>query len=613
MLLRMAVWLTVSALLTGSLTAGPLPLSVLIIDQLEPGTPFFAGFLDAFRSTLNASSLTPISYYPEHLDFGRFSGPEYENLLRNYFRGKYPEGSVTAIVVDGSGALEYTLRLRNELWPEVPIVFAGVDQNTAGLTDLPPNVTGTTIQTRLHDAVTAARALVPDLRRIALVGDPLERQPPRRHFAQELPLIATEVDLIDLTGLPMAELRRRVAALPERTAILYTNIYVDAAGVAYNPRNAVAAVAAVANRPMVIDRENLLGYGGTGGFVLGPTPIGEEAARVVLRILNGEMASNIPITVGDFVRPVFDWRELRRFGISETLLPPGSEIRFRQLDMWNQYRDQIIASLCVLLIQTALIVVLFYERRRRHYAEATSRSAVGKLAQMNRMATAGELTASIAHEVNQPLTAMVLNANAGLRWLTKEAPDLGEVRAALNDIVSAGHRAGEVIGSVRAMFKNDGLEKTPVDLNNVIKDVIKLERGELKAQNIIIQTDLSRPLPLVLGHSGQLQQVILNLIRNAADAMDSVTGRARVLTIRSSADQDVVMITVEDSGPGIDPKDFDHIFDSFFTTKSQGIGMGLSVCRSIVQFHGGRMWASPAPYGSIFHIVLPRADRVKSP
>jgi signal transduction histidine kinase len=611
--LRTAIWLIVSALLTNSLAGEPLPRSVLIIDQLEPGTPFFVGFLDAFRSTLNATSNAPVSYYPEHLDFGRFSGPDYENILRSYFRGKYQEGSVAAIVVDGSGALEYTLRLRNDLWPDVPIVFAGVDQNTAALTNLPANVTGTIIRTKLHDAVTAARALVPDLQRVALVGDPLERQPPRRHFAQELPLIAAEFELIDLTGLPMAELRRRVAALPERTAILYTTIYVDAAGVAYNPRDAVAAVAEAANRPMVIDRENLLGYGGTGGFVLGPVPIGREAARVVLRVLNGEAASNIPVSVGDFVRPVFDWRELQRFGISEALLPPGSEIRFRRLSIWNQYRDQIIASVSLLLIQTTLIVVLFYERRRRRTAELASRTAIGRLAHMNRVATAGELTASIAHEINQPLTAMVTNANAGLRWLTKEIPELGEVRTALSNIVSAGHRAGEVIGSVRAMFRNDDLEKAPVDLNEVIQDVLGIERGELQMHKIVVQTGLSKPLPLVLGHNGQLQQVILNLVRNAADAMNSVSGRARVLSIKSVSDENVVLVTVEDSGPGIDPKNLDRIFDSFFTTKSQGMGMGLSICRSIIESHGGRLWASPAPYGSIFHVALPRADSVKSP
>jgi signal transduction histidine kinase len=606
--LRIAVWLIVSVLLAGSLAVEPLPRSVLIIDQLEPGTPFFVGFLDAFRSNVNAGSNVPISYYPEHLDFGRYSGPEHEELLRNYFRGKYREGSVSVIVVNGSGALEYALRLRNELWPEVPIVFAGVDQNTAALTNLPSNVTGTTMRTTLRDAVSAARALVPRLERIALVGDPLERQPPRRHFARELPLIATELDLIDLTGLPMTELRRRLASLPERTAILYTNIYVDAAGVAYNPRDAVAAVAEVANLPMVIDRENLLGYGGTGGFVVGPAPIGREAARTVLRILNGEAASNIPIAVGDFVRPVFDWRQLQRFGISEAQLPPGSEIRFRRLSVWDQYRGQIIALLAVLLIQTVLIIGLLVERRRRRNAEAASLSAMGKLAHMNRIATAGELTASIAHEINQPLTAMVINANAGLRWLANKTPDLDEVRAALNRVVGAGHRAGEVIWSVRAILKKDEQEKAPVDLNDVIQDVLGLLHSELQGQGIVVQTGLSRPLPLVVGHNGQLQQVILNLVRNAADAMKSVSGRARVLRVTSAIhDSDGgVLVSVEDSGAGIDPKHLGRIFDSFFTTKSEGMGMGLSICRSIIESHDGRLWVSSGiTCGSVFNIKLP--------
>jgi signal transduction histidine kinase len=327
-----------------------------------------------------------------------------------------------------------------------------------------------------------------------------------------------------------------------------------------------------------------------------------------LRILSGETASNIPVTVGDFIRPVFDWRQLQRFGITEAQLPPGSEIRFRDLSVWDQYRQQIIALLAVLLIQTALIIWLLYERRRRRNAEATSRSAIGELAHMNSVATAGELTASIAHEVKQPLAAMVTNANAGLRWLSKKAPDLDEVCAALNRVVSAGHQADEVIGSVRAMFKKDDPEKALVDLNNVIHDVLGLLRGELQMRGIVVQTRLSRPLPVVLGHYGQLQQVILNLVRNAADAMNSVSGRARVLRMTSAVDDsDGVVVSVEDSGTGIDPKDIDRIFDSFFTTKSQGMGMGLSICRSIVELHDGQLWVSSGiTHGSIFNIDAAR-------
>ena len=176
-------------------------------------------------------------------------------------------------------------------------------------------------------------------------------------------------------------------------------------------------------------------------------------------------------------------------------------------------------------------------------------------------------------------------------------------------MISDGHRAGGVIGSVRAMFKKDSEAKVPLDLNDLIQDVLGPVRGELHAQEIIVQTGLSRPLPLVLGHSGQLQQVILNLVRNAADAMESVSGRARVLRVKSAIyDPDGVLVSVEDSGTGIDPKNIDRIFDSFFTTKSQGMGMGLSICRSIIEAHHGRLWASSGiDQGAVFNIQLPAA------
>ena len=456
LLWEILIWLFVGLAPAMSKAAEPLPRSVLIIDQLEPGTPFFASFFATFRSTLNANSIVPISYYPEHLDFGRYRGPEYEELLRNYFRGKYREGSVSVIVVNGSGALGYALRLRDELWPGVPLVFAGVEQNTSALTNLPPNVTGTTMRTTLRDAVTAARLLVPGLERIALVGDPLERQPIRRHFLQELPVINAEVGLIDLTGLSMTELRRRVAALPERTAILYTAIYVDGAGVAYGPREAAALVAAAANRPMVIDRENLLGFGGTGGFLVGPAPIGEEAGRLVLRILGGESASDIPVTAGNFTRPIFDWRELKRWNISESRLPPGSEIRFREFNLWEQYRWLIIAALAVVLAQAAIIMWLYFERRRRRIAETALRQRLMEVVHLNRTATAAALSASIAHELSQPLGAIQSYAEAAELYLKADPPNLERVEQILANILRDNQRAADVISHLRGLLKRRG-------------------------------------------------------------------------------------------------------------------------------------------------------------
>jgi C4-dicarboxylate-specific signal transduction histidine kinase len=281
----------------------------------------------------------------------------------------------------------------------------------------------------------------------------------------------------------------------------------------------------------------MVGYGGAGGFVASPTTLANETAQLALRVLNGQTASMIPISIGE-LKPIFDWRQLKRWNVAEDRLPPGCEIRFREPTAWERYHWQITFIAAALLIQTTLIIGLSYEHRRRPNAEATSRSALGKLAHMNRVATAGELTASIAHEINQPLAAMVTNANAGLRWLTNKTPNLDEVHAALARVVSSGHRAGEVIGSLQAMFKKVGHEKAPVDLNDLIQEVLGLVRGELHLQGIVVQTDLSTPLSLVPGHRGQLQQVILNLVRNASDAMDSVSGRARVLKVKSTSTSD---------------------------------------------------------------------------
>ena len=599
-------WSLVSVPLASSLAAEPLPRSVLIMDQSGPGLPFYAGISSGIRAAIASGSATHVSIYHEQLDVYRFRGPVYEHSLNTHFRVKYRDKPVGVIIAVGPAALEYSLRSRAELWPEVPVVFTFVDTPLTQL-KLPPDVTGNTMQSHPRDMVIAARTVVPDIKRIALVGDPPENQTYYRDLKKEVPIVAADLEFIDLTGLTMSELRKRVAVLPDHTAILYTSIFSDGEGNSLIPADAAALVTEVANRPMLVDLDSILGRGAVGGFITESSLLGEAAARVALRVLNGESASNIPIKESELARPIFDWRQLKRFGISEASLPAGSEVRFRELTAWEQYRWQIMLIAAALLIQTTLIIWLYYEHRRRRNAEADSRSALAKFADMNRVATAGELTASIAHEIKQPLAAMVTNANAALRWLTKKTPDLDEARAAMQSVVSDGHRASEVVGGVQAMFKKDGQEKTPLDLNDLIQDVLGLVRGELQAQGIIVQAGLNRRLPLVLGHSGQLQQVILNLVRNAADAMGSVSGRARVLRMKTAIhDPDGVLLSVEDSGIGIDPKDLDRIFESFYTTKSQGMGMGLSICRSIIEAHGGRLWATSAiGHGAVFNVQLP--------
>jgi signal transduction histidine kinase len=245
-------------------------------------------------------------------------------------------------------------------------------------------------------------------------------------------------------------------------------------------------------------------------------------------------------------------------------------------------------------------------REREAADEARVSAMQAELARTARLTTMGQIAASIAHEINQPLAAIVASGNAGLRWLSNPVPNLDESRAVLKRIVADGHRAGKVINGIRAMFKDEGGVRADLAINDLIEEVLALLHRDLTHKKVVVHTELGTGLPKIPVDRVQLQQVLVNLILNGAEAMASVTDRPRLLQITSSRSDDGVLVTVADSGTGIDPQHRDRIFEAFFTTKSQGMGMGLSICRSIVQSHGGRLWTSPrAPHGSVFSMTLP--------
>jgi len=237
-----------------------------------------------------------------------------------------------------------------------------------------------------------------------------------------------------------------------------------------------------------------------------------------------------------------------------------------------------------------------------------------ELARVTRVTTLGELTASIAHEVNQPLAAIVTNAEAGLRWLRRGTPDVEAACRSVEWVISDGNRASEVIRRVRALAKSSGIEMVPLDVNDVVREIIALVQRELISHQVSLRTELASPLPMVLGDHIQLQQVFINLVMNGIDAMQSVTDRPRELVIRSRQDEPhQVLVSVTDYGVGISAENADRLFTAFFTTKSSGMGMGLSICRSIMEAHGGRLWASAnLPHGATFQFSLPvSADPAK--
>jgi C4-dicarboxylate-specific signal transduction histidine kinase len=258
---------------------------------------------------------------------------------------------------------------------------------------------------------------------------------------------------------------------------------------------------------------------------------------------------------------------------------------------------------------------LINAERDRDRANEAVHAAQAELAQVARLTTMGELAASIAHEISQPLAAVVSYGNGALRWLAQAPPNLEETKAALKGIVEAGNHAGGVFVRIRELLKNRKPEYVTLDVNQAIEEVLALTGSALRGRSVEVQTTMAADLPPALGDRVQLQQVIMNLAMNAADSMSSVTDRPRVLRVRSKVnDEGSIQVTIEDSGTGIEEAIRHRIFDPLFTTKSAGMGMGLSICRSIIEAHGGRLSASPStPHGTEFKFTIPGSNRPPMP
>ena len=407
----------------------------------------------------------------------------------------------------------------------------------------------------------------------------------------------------------MTEIRKRVAELPDDTAIVYTSVTRDGAGATYVPHEGLAAFAEVANRPIVVDVETNIGHGGAGGFVTTPVPVGAAAARLARRILDGENASKIPVATGDFTRPVFDWRQLQRFGISESRLPPGSEIRFRPPGLWDQYRWLVMTVLAIGLVQAAMIAWLLFERHRRQRAELEARGRLMEVVHLNRTATAGALSASVAHELNQPLGAILSNAEAAEVLLAANPPDLHQLKEILADIRRDDQRAGEIIRRLRGLLKKSEIELQEFDLNEVIRSALHILEPEAHRRGVALSADQAQgPLP-VRADQVHLQQVIINLAANGLDAiLDCSPDKRRLALQTAKVGESEVEVSVADTGTGIPDDKLNDVFKTFFTTKPQGTGLGLSIARTIIETYGGRIWAeNRLGGGAVFRFTLPLA------
>jgi C4-dicarboxylate-specific signal transduction histidine kinase len=341
--------------------------------------------------------------------------------------------------------------------------------------------------------------------------------------------------------------------------------------------------------------------------------LGRDGAEVALRILKGETAGQIDSPHVLFGAPIYDWRELKRWNISEALLPSNSVVLFREPPVWEQYRGQVMAALAIGVFQTVLIAGLLIERARRQRATeqaARARAESGQhresLAHLVRVHTVGEMSAAIVHEVTQPLAAIKNYAFAAQYQLAR---DTTKVDALLDKIEEQASRAGDVLHSLRAMVKKkQQSEPDRIEIGRLVADSLKLVEMENHLGDIRVESTIAPDLPPVFADGIQIQQVVLNLTRNAVEAMEEA-GQAGEITIGVQGNGNgEIVVSVADQGPGIAPADAERVFGPFYSTKGAGLGVGLSISRAIVEAHGGRLSLSPnARGGCVFRFTLPVA------
>jgi signal transduction histidine kinase len=572
----------------------------------------------SFRAELIKRSPEPIDLFEVSLDTARVQDPKDEGPFVEYIRAVLAGRKLDLIVPVGAPAAFFMQRYRQQLFPTTSMLTVGADVRRISNATRTEHDVAVLLDLDLPAYLKNILNLRPETTEIAVVvgNSPVERfwtSELRRDFQP----FADRVKITWFNDLTFGDMLERAATMPPQSAILWFLLSEDAAGVTYSQDSALEKMREVAVVPIFGMGDYELGRGIVGGPLMQTSFLGREAAEVGLRILRGETPASIDPPLVAFGTPMYDWRELRRWNISEALLPHDSIVQFRERTVWEQYRLQIIGALGVVLIQAALIGGLLFERQaRKHAAEQAGKARVEtglyreNLAHLARVYTVGEMSTAIAHEVNQPLVAIKNYALAARRRLIgNETLGSAKVQELLDKIEAQASRAGDVVQSLRAMVKKHEPEAVETEPGELIAAALKLVEMEGRNANIRIEAAISPELPPVFVDEIQIQQVVLNLTRNAIEAIEGAGIASSVIKVAvvGSAKNEIA-VSVTDCGPGIAPKDANHIFDPFYSTKRAGLGIGLSISRAIVEAHGGRLWSAPNEGGGcVFLFTLPVA------
>lgn len=561
------------------------------------------GLRQGLRSTADRQMLI----IEEYLDMPRLGGAAYEQTLRTYLHDKYAQRMPDAVILAGEG-LPFLLAHRGYIFPGLPLVHMGVQASTVEASaPLPPDVIGVPFDLEFAGSIEQALRWHPLARRVVVVTGTSSID---RGFEARLRLLAarfeTRASMEFLSGLPHAEVLKRLAALGADAVVFTPGYFADGAGRTFTPRGSAEAMAAVATAPLYGPFNTFIGIGVVGGVMPDFEAMGRQGGEFVNALLDGAAPASLVLPKTTPTALNVDWRQIQRWGIDERAVPSDAIVHFREPTLWQAHRGEILVAATVILLQSGLIGLLVFERRRRHAAERAASQQRADYAHASRLAVAGEMTASIAHEINQPLGAILSNAETAELLLDSGADRREELRRIVADIRRDDLRASEVIRRLRALLSRHEAVREPTDLNQAVRDMALLLHAEVQRRGMTLDTRLAPTAQTVLADRIQIQQVLINLVLNALDAMEGRSAPRPAVEVAVQGMPGGSRITVRDHGKGIPAADLPKVFDSFFSTKPKGMGLGLSIARTLVEAQGGHILAENATDGgAVFQIDFP--------
>ena len=597
--------------------------NVVILFSFRPTLPVASLWDQSIRSVFEADSELKVDVNIEYLNLSRFKDPSYLQMISDVFRYKYTEDKPDLIITVFEPAVDFILKFGEDIFPGVPVVFGGVLREYFEERHGKPGISGVFSNLAFTETLDLSLDLHPDTRRVAVIlgSGRMEKawlKAVRRAF---LPY-EDRLEFTYLVGLPITELTSRVASLPDDTIIIFLPVVNDRNGQSYLVINVLSELSRVSNAPIYSFWEILLDHGLVGGFMGSYDKSAKIVAEIGLGILKGGMPRESSETPKADYNYMFNWHQLKRWSIAEDQLPPGSIVRFQEPHIWDKYRVWVIGGIALFLFQLLIIVSLVYQRKVRRRAEeererfrAKTNELQSELVHLDRIATVNTLASSMAHEINQPLTAIRSYAQAAQRFMNKEQLDLDSINKALEGIVTDNKRATSVINNLRNLAKKRDTEFESLNINTIIIEVVALLESELILRAATVVTDLHQGTIMVEGDPVQIQQILINLIANALDAMENIApGKRRIIiSTGQSLDKKTVMLKVSDTGVGISYEDIEEIFTPFETTKQKGIGLGLSICRSIIENHSGSITAqNNQSGGTTFYVELPVIEELNN-